>query len=244
MRFQLSANGTVLVENYTNPALPGGGHMMTAYHIDGQDLMLTHCCIANNQPTLRAERFDPADREIQFEFNEGYAARTGDDLVRVDLCGEAIRLARLVVGNATSAAPEAHALLSLMAFQAARLHSRVDDQGEIILLEDQDRGLWDASLIALGFTHLEQSAQGAQMSRYHVQAAIAAAHASASTADDTPWDAILCLYDDLIALNPSPLISLNRVVAVWKARGVDQALSALAALERNRRSAVTTCCPP
>ncbi|HJR60418.1 MAG TPA: sigma-70 family RNA polymerase sigma factor [Vicinamibacterales bacterium] len=178
-----------------------------------------------------AERIDSVLEVVYLLFNEGYAAREGDDLVRLDLCVEALRLARLVAGSAVTAAPAAHALLALIAFQSARLPSRVDDAGEIVLLEDQDRSLWDPRLIALGFTHLERSAHGRAMTPYHAQAAIAATHAGAASAHETRWDVILSLYDDLLALNPSPLVALNRVVAVWKVKGLDHALQDLATLE-------------
>ncbi len=115
----------------------------------------------------------------------------------------------------------------LMAFQAARLPARVDGNGEMVLLEDQDRSLWDRGLVALGFAHLERSAEGPQMTEYHVQAAIAAVHAGAERADLTRWDRILSLYDDLVALNPSPVIRLNRAVALSRVAGPAAALEAL-----------------
>ena len=126
----------------------------------------------------------------------------------------------------------AHALASLIAFQSARLPARVDERGEIVLLEDQDRSLWDPALISLGFAHLERSASGSRMTTYHVQAAIAAAHTGPGNATGTPWPMILRLYDDLVTLNPSPLVRLNRVVAIWKVQGLDAALAALASLEQ------------
>jgi RNA polymerase sigma-70 factor (ECF subfamily) len=181
-------------------------------------------------PDLSA-RLESVLEVIYLLFNEGYAARSGDDLVRVDLCTEALRLARLVAGSPEASTPAAHALVALIAFQAARLPARVDAAGEVVLLEHQDRSDWDPRLVALGFAHLERSAEGAELTTYHVQAAIAAAHAGAERFEATPWDMILRLYDQLLALNPSPLVALNRVVAVWKVRGADAALADLAALE-------------
>lgn len=166
---------------------------------------------------------------IYLLFNEGYSAHAGDDLVRLDLCGEALRLARLVAGSSTTSAPTAHALAALIAFQAARMPARVDGAGDMVLLEHQDRALWDPRLIALGFTHLEQSAAGPVMSAYHIQAAIAAVHAGALTA--TPWDSVLRLYDDLLALNPSPVVALNRAVALSRVSGPAAAVEAIVALE-------------
>jgi RNA polymerase sigma-70 factor (ECF subfamily) len=167
---------------------------------------------------------------IYLLFNEGYNAHAGDDLVRLDLCGEALRLARLVSGSSTTSAPAAHALTALIAFQAARIPARVDRAGDMVLLEHQDRALWDSRLIALGFTHLDRSAAGHVMSAYHIQAAIAAVHAAETV---TPWDAVLRLYDDLLALNPSSVVALNRAVALSKVSGPAAAVEAIAGLEND-----------
>src|SRR5918993_2552530 len=139
----------------------------------------------------RVARLESVLEVVYLLFNEGYAARSGDDLVRVDLCTEALRLARLVAGNAEASTPAAHALVALIAFQAARLPARVDAAGEVVLLELQDRSAWDQRLVALGFAHLERSAEGNELTAYHVQAAIAAAHAGAYHFDATPWPRIL-----------------------------------------------------
>ena len=179
-----------------------------------------------------AERLDAVLEVLYLMFNEGYAAREGDDLVRTDLCGEALRLARLLAGSPEAATPAAHALVALFALQSARLPSRIDAGGEVVLLDDQDRSLWDHRLITLGFEHLDASAEGTVISAYHVEAAIAAAHAGAARACDTPWDVILRLYDDLLAINPSPLVALNRSVAVWKVQGAAAALAELARLHQ------------
>ena len=179
----------------------------------------------------RAARLESVLEVIYLLFNEGYAARTGDDLVRVDLCTEALRLARIVAASVETSSPAAHALVALIAFQAARLPARVDAAGEVVLLEHQDRSAWDKRLVALGFAHLERSAEGDELTAFHVQAAIAAAHAGAYRFDATPWPKILDLYDQLMALHASPLVALNRVVAVWKVHGTDAALLALASLE-------------
>ncbi len=180
-----------------------------------------------------AARLDSVLEVIYLLFNEGYNAHAGDELIRQDLCGEAIRLGRLVAGHPAVAAPAAHALVALMAFQAARLCARMDDGGEMVLLEDQDRALWDRRLIALGFTHLEQSAEGPRMTVYHLQAAIAAIHATASTPGDTRWTEVLGLYDDLLRMNPSPVIALNRAVALARVKGPAEALAAVAAIEED-----------
>ncbi len=165
------------------------------------------------------ERLESVLEVIYLLFNEGYNAHAGDDLVRLDLCGEALRLGRLVADSPV-AAPASHALVALMAFQAARLPARIDGAGELVLLEEQDRSLWDRRLVALGFAELERSSEGPEMTAYHVQAAIAAVHAGAATPDETRWPEILTLYDDLLALNPSPVIALNRAVALSRVAGV------------------------
>lgn len=166
---------------------------------------------------------------IYLLFNEGYAAHSGEDLIRRELCGEALRLARLVA-DSPAGAPKAHALVSLLAFQAARLDARTDAAGEMVLLEDQDRKRWDPRLMAMGTEYLARSAEGSELSEYHLQAAIASIHAQAAEAALTNWEAILGLYDDLLELNPSPVVALNRVVAFGKVQGPAAALADLARL--------------
>jgi RNA polymerase sigma-70 factor (ECF subfamily) len=177
-----------------------------------------------------AERLDSVLEVVYLLFNEGYAAHDGNDLIRIDLCREALRLARIVADSPVTGVPAAHALTALIALQAARLPARVDASGEMVLLEDQDRALWDPRLIALGFSHLGRSAEGNEMTTYHVQAAIAAVHAGAADPDATRWDVILRLYDDLMAINPSPLVALNRAVALSRVEGPAPALAAIAPL--------------
>jgi len=118
-----------------------------------------------------------------------------------------------------------------MAFQTARLPARIDEAGEMVLLEDQNRARWDWSLVALGFAHFERSAEGSEMTAYHVQAAIAAVHARSESAGPAEWRRILSLYDDLMLLNPSPVIQLNRAVALSRVEGPAAGLAAMAALE-------------
>jgi RNA polymerase sigma factor (sigma-70 family) len=177
------------------------------------------------------DRLDSVLEVIYLLFNEGYKAHAGEDLIRTDLCGEAIRLGRLVAGSPKTTSPAAHALVSLMALQAARIPARVDEEGELVLLEDQDRGLWDARLIALGFHHLELSADGPVVTPYHVQAAIASIHARSTDAGATPWPEILAHYDDLLEIHASPVVALNRIVALARVDGPRVALDALAPLE-------------
>jgi len=169
---------------------------------------------------------------IYFMFNEGYAAHEGEELIRQDLCLEALRLGRLVA-SASIATPRVHALVALMALQAARLPARVDEAGDLILLEDQDRGRWDERLIAVGFRHFDRSIRGDEVSEFHVQAAIAATHARAANPRSVDWGIILQLYDQLFSLNPSPIVALNRAVAIAKVRGAAEALGIVEPLERD-----------
>jgi len=163
---------------------------------------------------------------LYFMFNEGYAAHEGEDLIRLDLCAEALRLARLIASS-TLATPRVHALAALMALQAARLEARVDQAGDLILLEEQDRGRWDQRLIALGFYHFDRSIAGDEISEYHAQAAIAATHARAHHAGAIDWPLILALYDQLFEINASPVVALNRAVAVGKVHGAHAALAVI-----------------
>jgi RNA polymerase sigma-70 factor (ECF subfamily) len=174
-------------------------------------------------------RMNSALEVVYLMFNEGYAAQSGEDLVRQDLCGEALRLGRLLATSSVGT-PQTHALVALMAFQAARLPARVDACGELVLLEDQDRNQWDRSLIALGFHHFTACAEGTEVTSYHVQAAIAATHARAQDGHGTDWKLILELYDQLLELSPSPVVELNRAVVVAKVCGPEAALAELQAL--------------
>ena len=178
-------------------------------------------------PALIAERVDSVLEVIYLMFNEGYTAHRGDNLVRADLMDEAIRLARLLTAHSSAALPQAHALLALMLFQGARLPARVDEEGRMVLLAEQDRTLWSRPHIAEGFRALDRASQGNRLSEYHVQAAIAACHVTAPTAEETDWAQILGHYDTLVAQAPSPVVRLNRAVALAMARGATQGLAAL-----------------
>ncbi|HYM13178.1 MAG TPA: sigma-70 family RNA polymerase sigma factor [Bryobacterales bacterium] len=160
---------------------------------------------------------------IYFIFNEGYAAHQGEDLIRQDLCVEALRLGHLLA-TSSIATPPVHALVALMALQAARLPARTDEAGDLVLLEDQDRSRWDQQLIALGFRHFDQAIAGEEVSEYHVQAAIAATYARSDRLQSVNWPAILELYDQL-ASRGSPVVLLNRAVAVERVHGAERALA-------------------
>jgi RNA polymerase sigma-70 factor (ECF subfamily) len=171
-------------------------------------------------------RLDSVLEVVYLMFNEGYAAHAGEDLIRQDLCLEALRLGRLIALSSI-AEPRAHALVALMALSAARLPARVDASGDLVLLEDQDHGRWDQRLISLGFHHLDRSMAGEEVSEYHLQAAIAATHARAVDPQSWDWPMVLELYDRLLALNQSPVVALNRAVAVARVRGPAEALATL-----------------
>jgi len=163
-------------------------------------------------------------------FNEGYSATAGPDLVRPALCDEAMRLGRILVALAPDE-PEAHGLIALMELQASRLRARTDAAGEIVTLLDQDRARWDQLLIRRGLAALDRTAVlGGGAGTHAVQAAIAACHARARTADETDWGRIAALYAVLARVAPSPVIELNRAVAVSMADGPAAALELVDAL--------------
>jgi RNA polymerase sigma-70 factor, ECF subfamily len=156
---------------------------------------------------------------IYLVFNEGYSATAGDDWVRPALCEDALRLGRILAGLMATE-PEVHGLVALMEIQASRLRARVGPSGEPVLLLDQDRSRWDQLLIRRGLTALARAEQlGDARGPYTVQAAIAACHARAHVADDTDWGRIAALYEALVQLEPSPVVELNRAVAVAMAFG-------------------------
>jgi RNA polymerase sigma-70 factor (ECF subfamily) len=183
------------------------------------------------EPDEQAARLNRVLQIIYLQFNEGYAARTGDDLTRNDLCAEAQRLADLLLRSQMAEKGSVWALAALMAFQASRLPARVDGEGRLLRLQEQDRPRWDRRQIALGFDLLDQSMSSSERSRYHLEAAIAACHAAAETYDDTDWPRIRGFYDDLMALVPSPVVELNRSVAVMMTDGPAAGLTVLQTLE-------------
>jgi RNA polymerase sigma-70 factor (ECF subfamily) len=164
-------------------------------------------------------------------FNEGYSATSGDDLLRPDLCAEAIRLARLLAPLMPEE-PEASGLLALMLLQDSRREARVDATGDLVPLEDQDRGRWDRSRIAEGLQALAAGLERGSPGPYQLQAAIAACHANAARAADTDWRTIARVYGQLARLAPSPVVELNRAVAVGMADGPAAGLALLDSLAR------------
>ena len=179
----------------------------------------------------RDERLSSVLGVIYLVFNEGYSATAGEDWMRPALCEDALRLGR-VLAELAPAEPEVHGLVSLMEIQASRLRARTGPKGEPILLLDQDRGRWDQLLIRRGLAALARAEQlGGERGPYVLQAAIAACHARARTADETDWERIVALYDALAELAPSPIVDLNRAVAVSMAYGPATALELVDALQ-------------
>jgi RNA polymerase sigma-70 factor (ECF subfamily) len=169
------------------------------------------------------ERLKPVLAVVYLIFNEGYAASSGDRLVREDLCAEAIRLGRLLA-ELMPDEPEVMGLLALMLLTESRRETRTTPDGDLVLLTDQDRGRWDRELIAEGQTIVRASLRRNQPGPYQLQAAINAVHSDAPSAAETDWLQILQLYDQLMAMEPSPVVALNRSVAVAEVEGPDAAL--------------------
>lgn len=174
-----------------------------------------------------SQRLDGVLTALYLLFNEGYKASAGDQLLREDLCQEAIRLASLLVTHPVGNTPRSHALLALMLLTAARFPARQSGDGSILRLDDQDRSKWDKALIGRGLLHLVRAADGEEVSEYHLQAGIAACHCTAPDHGSTDWERILRHYDALIRIKPSPIVALNRAVAVANVSGPDEGLKAL-----------------
>ena len=179
-------------------------------------------------------RLEAVQRALYLLFNEGYHG-AGDSPVRVELCDEAMRLVAVLLEHAPSATPATHALGALMCLHAARLPSRIDGAGDLVSLLDQDRSRWDQRLVREGIALLERAATGDKVTPYHVEAAIAAAHTQAASATETQWDVILSLYDTLLAIRPSPVVALQRALAVAEVLGPREALEAIHAIEERER---------
>jgi predicted RNA polymerase sigma factor len=181
-----------------------------------------------------ASRLSSVLEVIYLIFNEGYSATAGDDWVRPSLCEEALRLGRVLAGLAPNES-EVHGLVALMEIQASRIRARVGPSGEPILLLDQNRALWDQLLIRRGLAALSRAESlGGASGPYALQAAIAACHARARTAEETDWRRIAGLYAALARLTPSPVVELNRAVAVSMAIGPEAGLAIVDAIADER----------
>jgi RNA polymerase sigma-70 factor, ECF subfamily len=176
--------------------------------------------------TQISERLDAVMAVIYLVFNEGYAATAGDALVRTDLCAEAIRLARLVITLVGHPVSEATGLLALLLLQDSRRAARLDEAGDLVLLEDQDRSRWNHAQIAKALPLVEEALRSGT-GPYALQAAIAALHSAAPSTAETDWPQIIALYDLLLAQHPSPVVSLNRAVAIAMLHGPEAGLADL-----------------
>ncbi|UEM20489.1 RNA polymerase sigma factor [Skermanella mucosa] len=181
-------------------------------------------------PVERAERLAAVSAMIYLVFNEGYSAAAGDTSRRAPLCDEAIRLARLLL-RLFPAEPEILGLTALLLLQHSRAPARFDASGAVVLLEDQDRALWNREMIAEGLALIDKAMRHRRSGPYQVQAAIAALHARARRPEETDWAQIDLLYATLERLQPSPVVTLNRAVAVAKTRGPEAALALVEPLE-------------
>jgi RNA polymerase sigma factor (sigma-70 family) len=206
--------------------------------------------IARGKETLASAKrlFDLRDAEFELRlstvrralyllFNEGYHGASPESPVRAELCSEALRLATLLREHPAAATPATHALAAVMCLHAARLPARLDAAGELSPFIDQDRWRWDHALIAQGLQLLDQSTTGVELSTYHIEAAIAAVHAAARSLEETDWRSIVTLYDRLMALAPSPVVALNRAIAIGQLEGPAHGIAALRAIEDRERLA-------
>jgi RNA polymerase sigma-70 factor (ECF subfamily) len=182
-----------------------------------------------------ATRLDSVLDVLYLIFNEGYTAHAGATLVRRDLCDTALRLGRQLTRHPVTALPKTHALLALMALQTARLPARGGEAAaeELFPLAEQDRSRWDRALILEGFAHLDHARAGDELTSYHLQAGIASCHALAPSLEETDWPGILWFYDRLAEAQPSPVVWLNRAVALSKVEGPAAAVAALAPLRQD-----------
>ena len=184
-------------------------------------------------PEELRDRLDSVLLVVYLIFNEGYLASSGDALIRRELCAEAIRLGHVLCDLLPKQA-EAQALLGLMLLHDSRRDARLSAEGELVLLEEQDRGLWHREQIQEGTELVESALRGGAAGVYALQAAIAALHANAKTAKDTDWPQIVALYDALLRMHESPVIEVNRAVAVAMGRSMEEGLALLDELERRK----------
>jgi RNA polymerase sigma-70 factor (ECF subfamily) len=182
-------------------------------------------------------RLPAVQRALYLLFNEGYHGACATTAVRGELCREAMRLAAVLLEHPSGATPATFALAALMHLGAARLPARLDADGNLVSLADQDRSRWDRELVGEGLRLLDRSATGRELSQYHVEAAIAAVHADAGRVEDTDWATIVALYDTLMALRPSPIVALNRAIAVAQNEGPDRGIEEIGAIVRRDRLA-------
>ena len=189
-------------------------------------------------PADFSARLPAVHRALYLLFNEGYHGASAETAVRVELCREAVRLNALLLEHPLGATPTTYALAALMCLDAARLPARIDASGNLISLFDQNRSQWDQKLIAEGLRFLELSAAGSELTQYHLEAAIASIHACARRTEDTDWGAIVLLYDRLMTIRPSPIVALNRAIAIAQDEGPERGLEEISSIaDRDRLAA-------
>jgi len=182
-------------------------------------------------------RLPAVQRALYLLFNEGYHGASPESAVRAELCQEAMRLTGLLLDHPLAATPATHALAALMCLHAARSPARVDSAGQLMSLFDQDRSRWDLRLAAEGQRLLDLSATGTELTEYHIEAAIASVHATALHAEDTDWGKIVSLYNTLMAIRPSPVVALNRAIAIAQLEGPERGLEEIHAIAGSDRLA-------
>ena len=182
-----------------------------------------------------ASRLSAVHRALYLLFSEGYHGASAEGAVRTELCDEAMRLVMLLADHPATATPATHALAALMHLHAARIPARVDSAGELHALWDQDRSRWNHQLIAQGRALLDRSAAGAELTPYHIEAAIAAVHATAPSLEETDWNAIVVMYDRLMTVAPSPVVALNRAIAIAERDGTDRGIEEIGRIEDRER---------
>jgi RNA polymerase sigma-70 factor (ECF subfamily) len=185
-----------------------------------------------------SERVDALRQVIYLLFTGGYCATEGAALLRGDLCAEALRLGRLLARHPTTATGETHALLALMCFHHARAPARVGDTGDLVVLAEQDRSRWDANLLADGFEHLRAAMRAPRLTPLHLEAAIAALHASAPSFEQTDWPALCRSYEHLLELKPNPVVRVNAAIARAYADGPAAGLEQLTPLRDHAKLSV------
>lgn len=186
-------------------------------------------------PADVAARLPSVQRALYLLFNEGYHGASAESTLRDEFCREAMRLVVILLDHAQGATPSSAALAALMCLAASRTPARLDADGHLNAFADQDRSQWDQGLLAEGLRLLELSSTGPELTEYHVEAAIACVHAAARRAAETDWQAIVSLYDTLLRLRPSPVVALNRAIAIGRLRGPPRGLAAIADIAGNDR---------
>lgn len=232
----LPLNTTIGNSNYSSL-------QVTLRHNSGPQRLLAACTYSKSldRSSNLGEEVNPLNASISSAlyllFNEGYHGASPESAVRADLCQEAMRLTAVLLDHPLGTTPSTYALAALMCLGAARLPGRLDASGDLSSLFDQDRSRWDRDLVAQGLQLLELSATGPELTAYHVEAALALAHASAVRAEDTDWGNIVSLYDTLMTTRPSPVVALNRAIAVAQNEGPQRGLEELGSIAGTDRLA-------